>query len=219
MNTPFHHSISGRTQTVRVVIIEDDETIRSGYQYLIGNTEGYEVVSAYPSYEEAIKKLEDDCPHIILLDIELPGLNGVEAVPRIKKLLPSTSVLILTVYEDEDLIFRALSNGASGYLTKSAPPAKIIEAIEEVLQGGGPMSANVARIVIQSFRKNPHSPLTKRETQILEMIAEGKSRNKIARELYIDLETVKTHIKNIYLKLDVHSKEDAIKLARENRFI
>lgn len=219
MNTAYHHPNSGREQSVRVVIIEDDETIRNGYEYLIGNTDGYEVVNAYPSYEDAIKRLESDAPNIILLDIELPGINGVDAIPRIKNLIPGAAILILTVYEDEELIFRALSNGAAGYLTKNTAPSKIVEAIEEVLQGGGPMSANVARIVIQSFRKNPHSPLTKRETQILEMIAEGKSRNKIARELYIDLETVKTHIKNIYLKLDVHSKEDAIKLARENRFI
>jgi len=127
--------------------------------------------------------------------------------------------LILTVYESENLIFDALSNGASGYLTKNTPAVKIVESIKEVKQGGGPMSVNIARLVIDSFRKNQDSPLSKRETQILELIADGKSRSQIARDLFIDLETVRSHIKNIYIKLDVNSRADAIKTARDNRLI
>jgi DNA-binding NarL/FixJ family response regulator len=128
-------------------------------------------------------------------------------------------ILILTVYESEKLIFDALSNGASGYLTKSTPAAKIVESIKEVKQGGGPMSVNIARVVINSFRRNQNSPLSKRETQILELVCNGKSRTQIANELFIDLETVRSHIKNIYIKLDVNSRADAIKTARDNKLV
>lgn len=204
---------------IKIVIIEDDETIRTGYTFLIGNTEGYDVVNAYASYDEAANHLTADRPDVILLDIELPGTNGIEALPKIKKMLPHCYVLILTVYESQKQIFDALANGASGYLTKGTPAVKIIESIKEVKEGGGPMSVNIARMVIASFMKNQDSPLSKRETQILELVVEGKSRSQIAKELFIDLETVRSHIKNIYLKLDVNSRADAIKTARENKLI
>jgi len=208
-----------RDLDIRVCIIEDDETIREGYSFLIGNTAGYKVVSNYPSYEEAAKKIATDDPDVILLDVELPGISGIDAIPKLKKLLPETYILILTVYEQDLLIFRALGNGASGYLTKNTAPEKIINAIHEVMEGGGPMSAHIARMVIDSFKRNESSPLTRRETEILEQIATGKSRKRIAQELFIDLETVKSHIKNIYQKLNVHSKADAIKAAKDNKFI
>jgi DNA-binding NarL/FixJ family response regulator len=204
---------------IRIVIIEDDETIRTGYTFLIGATEGYQVINAYVSYDEAAHHLLTDRPDVILLDIELPGTNGIEALLKIKKCLPHCHVLILTVYESQKQIFDALANGASGYLTKSTPAVKIIESIKEVNEGGGPMSINIARMVISSFMKNQDSPLSKRETQILELVAEGKSRSQIARDLFIDLETVRSHIKNIYLKLDVNSRADAIKTAKENKLI
>jgi DNA-binding NarL/FixJ family response regulator len=207
------------SDSIRIVIIEDDETIREGYAFLIGQAEGYEVISTYVSFDEAVKKIATDTPDVILLDIELPGTNGIEALPKLKKMLPNAHILILTVYESEKLIFDALSNGASGYLTKNTPAAKIIESIKEVKQGGGPMSVNIARMVINSFQKNQNSPLSKRETQILELICNGKSRSQIAKELFIDLETVRSHIKNIYIKLDVNSRSDAIKTARDNKLI
>ncbi|MEZ2334509.1 response regulator [Mucilaginibacter sp. RCC_168] len=206
-------------RTIKITIIEDDETIRNGYAYLIGATEGYEVVSSYSSYDEAAKKIITDRPDVVLLDIELPGTNGVDAIPKLKKLLPQCYVLILTVYESEKLIFNALANGASGYLTKNTPSAKIIESIKEVKDGGGPMSINIAKLVIRSFQKNQESPLSRRETQILELIGDGKSRSQIAKELFIDLETVRSHIKNIYVKLDVNSRADAIKMAKQNKLI
>jgi DNA-binding NarL/FixJ family response regulator len=208
-----------RDLDITVGIIEDDATIRNGYAYLIGNTTGYKIAGSYPSFEEAAKKIANDNPDVILLDVELPGMNGIDAIPKLKKLVPDAYILILTVYEQDLLIFRALGNGASGYLTKNTPPEKIISAIHEVMEGGGPMSAHIARMVIQSFQRNDASPLTRRETEILEQIATGKSRKRIADELFIDLETVKSHIKNIYHKLDVHSKADAIKTAKDNKFI
>jgi DNA-binding NarL/FixJ family response regulator len=206
-------------RTIKIVIIEDDEIIREGYTLLIGNAEGYQVMNNYSSFDEAAKTIADDKPDVILLDIELPGTNGIAAIPRLKKLLPQAHILILTVYESEKLIFEALANGASGYLTKTTASAKIVESVKEVMEGGGPMSVNIARMVIRSFQRNPNSPLSKRETQILELVADGQSRSNIAKNLFIDLETVRSHIKNIYLKLDVNSRADAIKTAKENRLI
>ena len=204
---------------IRIVVIEDDQIIREGYSILISQTEGYTVINAYDSFDNAAKTICDDSPDVILLDIELPGTNGIEAIPRLKRMLPHAYILILTVYESEKNIFEALANGASGYLTKNTPAARIVDSIREVKDGGGPMSVNIARMVIKSFQRNQESPLSKRETQILEQIADGKSRSQIARDLFIDLETVRSHIKNIYLKLDVNSRADAIKAAKDNRLI
>lgn len=212
-------SRSDESNITRVVIIEDDETIRTGYEYMLGNQPGLEVCGAYNSYEAAAESIFDIEPDIILLDVQLPGKRGVDVIPAIKKKLPAVHVLILTVYESEEVIFAALKNGASGYLTKNISTNKIVEAIHEVVKGGGAMSSGIAKLVMQSFRINPDSPLSKRETEILAAIAEGKSRSKIASNLFIDLETVKTHIKNIYLKLDVNSKEEAIRVARESKYI
>lgn len=206
-------------RNIRIVIIEDDEIIREGYSLLIGQVEGYNVINSYTSFDEAVKTIANDAPDVILLDIELPGTNGIAAIPKLKRMLPNAHILILTVYESEKQIFDALANGASGYLTKNTPPSKIIESIKEVREGGGPMSVNIARMVIKSFQRNQESPLSKRETQILEQIADGKSRSQIAKDLFIDLETVRSHIKNIYLKLDVNSRADAIRLAKENKLI
>jgi len=204
---------------IQVVIIEDDETIRNGFSYLINESENYKVVSAYANVEDALPKLAADKPQVILLDIELPGIKGIDAIPKIKSILPKTHILMLTVYDNEDNVFNALSKGASGYLIKSDSTEKIMDAIQEVVDGGAPMSMNIAKIVIRSFHKNHNSPLTKRETEILEQIANGKSRSKIAKQMFIDLETVKSHIKHIYVKLNVHSREDAIKEARNNKYI
>lgn len=203
----------------RIVIIEDDETIREGYAYLINHTSPYQVANTYSCFETARQHLVKDNPDVILLDIQLPGMNGIDAIPVIKKMLSHTYVIILTVFEVEKTILDALANGASGYFTKNTPSAKIIDAIKEVMLGGGPMSPNVARTVIKSLQKNLDSPLTKREAQILDLISKGQDRSQIANELFIEVETVKTHVKNIYIKLNVNSKADAIKIAKANRLI
>jgi DNA-binding NarL/FixJ family response regulator len=184
-------------EPIHVVIIEDDETIRNGFTYLINTSPHYKVVNAYANAEKALAQIIADQPHVILLDIELPGMKGIDAIPKIKQLLPKVHILMLTVYENE----------------------KIMDAIQEVVNGGAPMSMNVAKIVIKSFHKNQNSPLTRRETEILEQVANGKSRSKIAKDMFIDLETVKSHIKHIYVKLNVHSREDAIKEAKNNKYI
>lgn len=204
---------------VRIVIIEDDETIRDSYAYLINEAEGYTVVNTYSSAENALKGIKADDPHIVLLDVELPGISGLDAIPKIKALVEDVYIIMLTVYDHQQTVFDALGKGAAGYLTKSVAPSKIIEALGEVMDGGGPMSANIARMVVHSFQRSQESPLTRRETEILEQIADGKTRSRIASEMFIDLETVKSHLKNIYSKLDVHSRADAIKTARQNKYI
>ncbi|MDQ8053395.1 MAG: response regulator transcription factor [Pedobacter sp.] len=204
---------------LRIVIIEDDEIISMGYQTLLSEVDDFSVVNVFSSFDLARKQLEIDAPDVILLDIEMPGTNGLQALPIIKKALPNTHIIILTVFDSPELVFEALTMGAAGYLTKNSNVAKIIEAIREVGTGGGAMSTNVARIVMHSFQKNLDSPLTKRETEILTKIANGQTKAQIAAELFIDPETVRSHVKNIYIKLDVNSKSEAIKTAKAKRFI
>ncbi|RQO70091.1 DNA-binding response regulator [Pedobacter sp. KBW06] len=203
----------------RIVIIEDDQTIREGYAYLINHTSPYTVVATYPSFDSARNKIVRDNPDVIILDIQLPGTNGIDALPVLKRLLPDVYIIMLTVYETEKTILDALANGASGYFTKNTPTAKLIEAIRDVVQGGGPMSPDVAKTVILSLQRNPDSPLTRRETQILELMTTGKDRGQIAKELFIEIETVRTHTKNIYSKLNVNSKAEAIQVAKDKRLV
>jgi DNA-binding NarL/FixJ family response regulator len=205
--------------SIRVVIIEDDKILLQTYAALIGEEEGITVVNGYTSFEHAERYITHDQPDVILMDIQLPGISGIEAIPFVKKQLPRTHVLMLTVFESEEQILKALANGASGYITKDSSAQKIVDSLWEVRDGGGPMSRNVARMVIRSFQKNDESPLSKRETEILRMISEGKKRSEIAEDLFIELETVKTHIRNIYVKLDVHSRSTAIHVARKNKLI
>ncbi|RQO78604.1 DNA-binding response regulator [Pedobacter sp. KBW01] len=207
------------SQNLRIVLIEDDDIIRMGYESLLTDVPEFSVVNSYASYDLAKKQLVADQPDVILLDIQMPGTNGLQALPFIKKALPHTHIIILTVFDSPELVFEALTMGAGGYLTKNSSAAKIIDAVREVSTGGGAMSTNVARIVMHSFQKNLDSPLTKRETEILDRIANGQTKSQIANDLFIDQETVRSHVKNIYIKLDVNSKSDAIKTAKEKRFI
>ncbi|WP_293302156.1 response regulator transcription factor [Pedobacter sp. UBA4863] len=207
------------SNNLRIVIIEDDEILRKGYELLLSDVEDFSIVNSYGSYDLAKKQLKEDAPQVILLDINMPGTSGLQAIPEIKKMLSNTHIVILTVFDSAETVFEALNMGADGYLTKNASSEKIIEAIRDVCNGGGVMSINVARIVMHSFQKNLNSPLTKRETEILKRIAAGQTKTQIADELFIDQNTVRSHVKNIYIKLDVNSKSEAIKTATKNRFI
>ena len=205
--------------TTRIVIVEDKKGIREGLQVLLCATDGIECVAGYGSCEEMLPELESDRPDVILMDIGLPGMSGIEGTREAKKILPDTTVLVLSVYEDNDNIFRALCMGASGYLVKNTPPAQLIDAIREAHGGGSPMSAHIARKVVELFRKNLSGKLesdvrlTERETEILSGLSEGHSYMSVADKLFISVDTVRYHIRNIYQKLEVHSQSEAVSKA------
>lgn len=206
-------------QNIRIVIVEDDNLIRDGFALLINSTYGYTIVNAYNNCEDALKHLPEDAPDVVLMDIELPGMNGIEGIEKVKRLRPKTNIIVVTVYDNDSLVFQALCAGAGGYLTKNMQPARLLDAIKDIQEGGAPMSTNIARMVVSSFQKNRNSPLTARETEVLELLSKGKSYSTIADELFVDKETVRTHIKNIYWKLEVHSKAEAIEKALKNKLI
>ncbi len=207
------------SQQKRIIIIEDNDVVRDGFKLLISSLSNHEVVGTYESCEEALKNIKKINPDVVLMDIELPGMNGIEGTRIIKKSFPEIEILVITVHDDNDLVFQALVAGASGYITKNAPHNKILDAISEVSKGGAPMSSKIARMVVESFQRNQNSPLSPRETEVLELLAEGKSYSVIADELFIHKETVKSHIKNIYYKLQVNSKAAAIEIAKKNKLI
>jgi DNA-binding NarL/FixJ family response regulator len=204
----------------RVLIVEDDKEIRNSFLLIVNSSEQFSVINAYGSCEEAIKHINHDKPDIILMDIELPGgMNGIQGTKTIKDKHPHIDIIMVTVYEDSDLVFEALKAGAAGYITKSANYRELLSALEEIMRGGAPMSSKIARLVIDNFHVNPNSPLTKRETEILQLISEGKTYTQISEELFISKETSKTHIKNIYAKLQVRSKSEALAKANLEKLI
>jgi DNA-binding NarL/FixJ family response regulator len=199
----------------RVLIVEDDAEIRNSFSLIVNSSQKFMVVNAYGNCEEAIDNINRDKPEIVLMDIELPGINGIQGTKLIKDKNPHIDI----VYEDSELVFEALKAGASGYITKSANYLELLTALEEIMKGGAPMSSRIARMVIDNFHVNPNSPLTKRETEILQLISEGKTYTQISEELFISKETAKTHIKNIYSKLQVNSKSEAIAKANLEKLI
>jgi DNA-binding NarL/FixJ family response regulator len=202
----------------KIVLVEDDVIIREAFTTLINESKDFQIANAWSNAEDAIKNIGYDAADIYLMDIELPGINGVDAISKIKQ-ATSAKVMIISVYENDDLVFKALCEGASGYLTKNISSSKLIESLKELENGGAPMSTNIARMVVSSFHRNHKSPLTARELEVLELLASGKSYSTIANNLFVDKETIRSHIKNIYLKLEVHSKAEAIEKARKNKFI
>ncbi len=204
----------------RVLIVEDDKEIRNSFVVIVNSSSQFNVVNGYSSCEEAIRHLNADKPDIVLMDIELPGgMNGIKGAKIIKDKWPAADIIMVTVYEDSDLVFEALKSGASGYITKSANYRELLSALEEISKGGAPMSSKIARMVIDNFHVNPNSPLTKRETEILQLISEGKTYTQISEQLFISKETSKTHIKNIYAKLQVNCKSEAIAKANSEKLI
>jgi DNA-binding NarL/FixJ family response regulator len=200
---------------IRVSIVEDDESIREGLRAIINGSQGFACVSAHASAEDAMAHLPDVQADVVLMDINLPKMSGIQCVRHLKQRQPSAHVLMLTVYEDGDSIFDSLAAGASGYLLKRTPPAKIIEAIQEVHAGGSPMSSGIARKVVQSFHRMGLSQqegenLTKREEEILALLARGYRYKEIADELFISVETVRSHLHSVYEKLHVRSRTEAV---------
>jgi DNA-binding NarL/FixJ family response regulator len=198
-----------------VAIIEDLAEVREGFGFLISNTEGYRCRHRYGSVEEALAGIGDDPPDVALVDIGLPGMSGIEGGRILKGRFPGLVVLMLTVYKDDERIFQAICAGASGYLLKTTPPAKLLEGVREAIAGGAPMSPEVARRVIELFREHrppEQSPeqLTPQEHKLLELLGEGHHYKTAAEEMGISLHTVKFYMRNIYEKLQVHSKSEAV---------
>ncbi len=206
--------------TIAVSIVEDDVRVRGALARLIDRSEGFRCVSQHPSAENALQELPSVKPAVVLMDINLPGINGVECVRRLKPLLPETQIVILTVYEDTDLIFDALTAGATGYLLKRTPAVELLAAIREVQQGGSPMTGHIARKVVQSFQRSAStsggdgapadSTLSPREQEVLSRLASGYLYKEIAASLGISYDTVHTYIRRIYEKLQVHSRTEAV---------
>jgi DNA-binding NarL/FixJ family response regulator len=200
---------------IRVAIVEDDAVIRRTLSRIVDESSGMRSIAACATGEEAIKLLPDLKPDVVLMDVNLPQMSGIECVRRLHEQAPKTQVLMLTVYEDSDSIFRALRAGASGYLLKRSEPDQLLEAIRDVLHGGSPMTSQIARKVVQAFRaseaaENLSMKLTEREAEVLDYLAKGYANKEIADKLDVSLPTVRSHLRSIYDKLHVRSRTEAV---------
>ena len=204
--------------TLAVALVEDDRRFRGVLQMLMEGTPGFDLAFAAGSVEEALRIVPMRPPRVILLDIHLPGMSGIEGVQPIRERFPDAVVLMLTVFEDEDRIFEALCNGAGGYLLKKTPPARLLEYVQEAATGGAPMSPEIAAKVVRLFAKLPkkvaiEEHLTPQETGFLKLLAEGYSYASSADELGVSVNTVRNYVRSIYDKLHVHSKSEAVSKA------
>jgi DNA-binding NarL/FixJ family response regulator len=200
---------------IKVSIIEDDDWIRENLAAQIGHTNGFLCLGTYPSGEDALTQIPRNVPDVVLMDINLPKMNGIECVRKLKALIPSAQIMMLTVYEDSDKIFDSLLAGASGYLLKRTPQSEIMDAIAEVHRGNSPMSGHIARKVVQYFNlrgsaEKAMEKLSKREREVLNHLAQGIAYKEIADVLSLSIDTVRMHIKGIYGKLHVHSRGEAV---------
>jgi len=204
---------SAQRETIRVSIVEDDARVRASMARLIDGADRFSCVSQHESGERAIADLPGVRPDVVLMDINLPGMSGVECVRRLRALVPSVQVVMLTVYEDTDLIFAALAAGATGYLLKRTPPDELLGGIWDVHRGGSPMTGHIARKVVQSFREadaGEEDALSPREREVLDHLAQGYLYKEIAARLAISYDTVHTYVRRIYEKLQVHSRTEAV---------
>jgi len=198
-----------------VGIVEDQREIREGLAALIGGTPGFECTGAFRSVEEAMGPLQSRPPRVLLLDVGLPGMSGIDAIPLLKARCPGLALLMLTVYGDDDRIIQAVCAGACGYLLKKTPPARLLECLREVADGGAPMSPEVARRVMTLFReyrppeKAAHE-LTPHETRVLRLLVDGHNYKTAAAEIGVTVHAVSFHMRRIYEKLEVHSKSEAV---------
>jgi DNA-binding NarL/FixJ family response regulator len=199
---------------IKVAIVEDNKTTREGLETLINRKPNCRCVCACATGKEALKRIPQAEPDVILMDIHLPDISGIECTARIKELLPVVQVIILTVYADQNRIFQALQHGACGYLLKRSPPERILAAIQEVQEGGVPMTAEIARKVIGQFQDQGKTAatvesLSTREREVLELVIQGLANKAIADRLGVSVEAVKWHLRNVYSKLHVHSRMEA----------
>lgn len=207
---------------IRVTLFEDNGQLREGLAMLIGGTEGYEVAGAFKDCSNVTNDTAKTKPDVILLDIDMPGINGIEALKIIRQHYQDVKVLMLTVFDDNKNIFEALKSGANGYILKKTQPAKLLEYIADAYHGGAPMTASVATQVLNMFSKldsytdNQYN-LTDREKEVLQFLVNGYSYKMIAADMYISIDTVRSHIKKVYEKLHVNSKSEAVAIAFRNK--
>lgn len=200
---------------INVGIVEDNNKIRDGLAALIDGSDGFRCKAKFTTAEEALRQLPKDSPDVVLMDINLPGMSGIECVIKLKEILPEVQIMMLTVYEDNDSVFKSLSAGATGYILKRTPPAELLESIRELYNGGSPMSDQIARKVVQAFQQMGKSSketenLSERESEILSYLSKGYYDKEIADKLFLSVKTVRTHLRNIYKKLHVRSRTEAI---------
>ncbi len=218
---PISHNGSD-PERVSVWLVEDNEAFRSSISELLDSSTDFQCEKATSSCEEAISWLDEgEVPRVVLMDIKLPGMDGIEGVKRFKAISPSTSVIMLTIYDDDENVFQAICAGANGYLLKDAGGDAILHAIHDVLKGGAPMNAHIARRVLEMFTRfavpKAEYGLSTREKEILQQLVEGLTMRQIAEKLFLSYYTIDTHLKNIYAKLQVHSRSSAVaKTLKEN---
>jgi DNA-binding NarL/FixJ family response regulator len=203
------------TEVIRVAIVEDDDALLRGLRRIIDSSEGFSCAAAFGSAEEALAGLDGQPSDVLLLDIQLPGMPGSEAVRYFRERWPALKVLMLTVFTDEARVFGSICNGASGYLLKTTPPAQLLEAISAAHHGGSPLSPQVARKIVALFQKTgpPHAPaqpLTKQEQRLLSLLAEGYGYSGAAERMEVSINTIRNYIRSVYEKLHVHSKSEAV---------
>ena len=200
---------------IRVSVVEDDTWVRENLVREIGEYAGFECSGSYATGEAAIEAIPDGPPEVVVLDINLPGMDGIECLRRLRNSCPKLHFLMLTSYEESEKIFQSLRAGASGYLLKRADTAEVIEAIRQVHEGGAPMSSTIARQVVRHFNQQGHRDaelprLSPREREVLELMARGASYKEIADQLDLGIETIRMYVKHIYTKLHVHSRGEAV---------
>jgi len=207
--------MAAQTPSIRVALVEDDPQVRAGLRSLIGNSAHCECVGAFASGEEALAQFASVQADVVLMDIHLPGMTGIECIREVKRRKPQIQIMMLTVFEDHDRIFQSLAVGASGYLLKQTPPEKLIEAITELHRGGSPMSTQIARRVVEAFQQSSSEEeaaavLSPREKEIVALLGQGYLYKEIAARLGISVETVRTHIHKTYEKLHVRTRTEAV---------
>lgn len=225
MDIESNNAAASPARVITVSIVEDRREIRDGLAMLIGGTPGYRCIGSYRSMEEALDRIgRGPLPEVILLDIGLPGMTGIAGLKILKERYPNILYLILSVYDDDERIFDAMCAGASGYLLKKTPPTKLLESLQEAVNGGAPMSPEVARRVISLFREirppeRADYDLTPHETRLLKLFVKGHNYKTAAKELGVTVHTISFHLRSIYEKLQVHSKSAAVAKALENRLV
>lgn len=210
---------------IKVLIYEDNPQLREGLTMLIDGSDGFSVLTAYKNCDNVKDEVEAWKPDVILMDIDMPGTNGIEGLKLIRTIDLDVKILMLTVFDDNENVFEAIRNGANGYILKKTPPSKLLEYIMEAANGGAPMSASIATQVLKMFsqinidKQNEDYNLSDREKQVLQLLVEGYSYKMIASEMFIAIDTVRSHIKKIYEKLHVNSKSEAVAKAFKNKIV